>query len=780
MRGDLAAAPPTVPVVSTIEQPAARPATLREVARRVGPGTPGEAIGLAAALLVAVIGQQLLGQRPLVVPVLGACAAALLTLRLLTQPRRPPPLRRPPVAPLSGDQAPAVEARTAQEAPELADSLAPERVGGAAGDPAPPTAAILSDGPTLSDAGGAAAAADPAATRLVAAARVPRAAAKAASVPDVWWLLGATPRERWLRAALLLGVLVWVQMRGRATSADYGPVVATWLAAIAAAAVAAAPWPLPAPRRWAAGLRALPRTDWLLLGGVTLGALLLRAVWINHVPYVFGGDEGSQALAALDVVRGGLRNPFGTGWFALPTLYFFLQAAAMAVGGETVGGVRLLSAVVGALAVLVTYLLARRLFDRTVALTAAVLLAVFHYAVLYSRLATVPIADSLLIVAALYFLDRALVERRPLDALAAGLAIGLGEYASAVAARVLPLVGVAYLLYAALWDAERLAPCLPRRADWRHLAPTAGWAVLGALLVYLPLLAHYADFPTEYTARVEQVSIFRSGWLAHEQQTTGQGAVALVAQHVAHAVLLPITAVPSGWYMGITPTVAVPLALLPAIGLMVVTLGAWRRRYFGLAAAYWSIALVLGLSDDPGQPQRFVIVTSVMAVITALGLCGPLRLAAWLGDLPPAVTNTALAAVLLGLGVWNFQTVFHNPDPIAYYGTENGLVATELAYYLRGLGPGTTVYLFGAPRIYYRSFATVPFIAPGANGIDVEQSLPAGAPPLALNGPTVFAFLPERTGELQQVRAWYPDGALQQIRSPQDAPVLTLYQVNGS
>jgi hypothetical protein len=42
----------------------------------------------------------------------------------------------------------------------------------------------------------------------------------------------------------------------------------------------------------------------------------------------------------------------------------------------------------------------------------------------------------------------------------------------------------------------------------------------------------------------------------------------------------------------------------------------------------------------------------------------------------------------------------------------------------------------------------------------------------------VFAFLPERSGELQQVRAWYPNGVVQEIRSPRDTPVLTLYRVD--
>ena len=52
-------------------------------------------------------------------------------------------------------------------------------------------------------------------------------------------------------------------------------------------------------------------------------------------------------------------------------LFFFLQAGSMALFGESVGGVRAVSTVIGSLAVVFTYLLARRLFGRTVAIAAA-------------------------------------------------------------------------------------------------------------------------------------------------------------------------------------------------------------------------------------------------------------------------------------------------------------------------------------------------------------------------------------------------------------------------
>ncbi|HEY7067785.1 MAG TPA: glycosyltransferase family 39 protein [Chloroflexota bacterium] len=772
VRGDLAATPPDSPASTALpeaHQPIARPGGLHEAARVFAPGAPAEAVGLALVLLGVVLLQQALGQVQLVVQVLGAGALGLLVLRLATRPRRPPPLRLPPPANVatssSGVIMPGAGAGVGTAPPPAGASvdIAPAPVGTSGGAAPSPPPALVGAGPgPIVDASGAA--------EAVAAPAVPgRERAEGL-------LLGATPREWLIRAALLAGALVWVQMRGRPNDADYRGVVLIWLLSLVFAALAAAPAGLPAPRYWGGALRALPRADWLILGGLTLAALLLRVVWVNHVPYVFGGDEGSQALAGVDVLKGTLHNPFSTGWYSLPTLFFFLQAGSMSLFGQTVFGVRVVSAVIGALAVTFTYLLGRRLLGRTVAVAATVLLAVFHYHILFSRLASVQIGDSLLIVAALFFLDRAFVERRALDALAAGIVIGLSQYFS-FAGRLIPLVGVAYVLYVALWDPTRLRPRLPRLPEAWRLAPQVGWIVLGAVLVYLPLLAHYADYPIEYTSRVDQVSMFTSGWLEHEQQTTGKGATALVLNQVWRAAMLPFNTVPGGWYTGIIPIEGLPMAIPFGIGLVLVTLGAWRRQYFGLAVAYWGTVLGLGLTEDPTQTQRFVIATPLMAMIAAIGLWAPLRLAAWIGDLPRLATRAALGVALVGLSAWNFGVVFLNPNPIAYYGTDNGLIATEMAYYLRALGPGYYVYFLGPPRMYFKGFSTVPFIAPDADGSNVEKPLEAGADPLPLKGPTIFAVLPERDADLEQVRGWYPDGELREWRSPKNLPLFYAYVV---
>ena len=41
----------------------------------------------------------------------------------------------------------------------------------------------------------------------------------------------------------------------------------------------------------------------------------------------------------------------------------------------------------------------------------------------------------------------------------------------------------------------------------------------------------------------------------------------------------------------------------------------------------------------------------------------------------------------------------------------------------------------------------------------------------------MFAFLPERLGEVQIVRSWYPDGQPREFRDPSGGPLLTTYEV---
>jgi hypothetical protein len=270
--------------------------------------------------------------------------------------------------------------------------------------------------------------------------------------------------------------------------------------------------------------------------------------------------------------------------------------------------------------------------------------------------------------------------------------------------------------------------------------------------------------------------MFSSGWLDREMQMTGRGALELTINQVWRAILLPFHTTPGGWYINQRPFIGTPMAVTVAFGLTLTTFAFWRRPYRGLALAYWASTIGLGLTEDPTQTQRFVIMSSVMAVLSAVAISAAGRIAQNLARCSSVVVLSGVALCCLGLMAWNLVDYF-GPRDNRLYGDTNSLVATELAYYLRPLPYGTTVYFLGPPRMSYGGFQNLAFIARAARGVDVNSPLTNETPRPAISGLTVFAALPERARELDVVRQWFPDGEERQIRERGRDVILVIYTV---
>src|SRR5262249_21576926 len=155
----------------------------------------------------------------------------------------------------------------------------------------------------------------------------------------------------------------------------------------------------------------------------------------------------------------------------------------------------------------------------------AAILAAFHFHLFLSRIALNNVGDTFFVVAALCFLDGGLLGGSRIEGLLAGLAVGLSQYFYA-GARLLPLVAPAYLGYALVASSPRSIASLRRQAG--IVLPTAGWMALGGVLAALPLYAYYDGHRAEYLSRINQVSVFASGWLDAERARTGQGALPIL------------------------------------------------------------------------------------------------------------------------------------------------------------------------------------------------------------------------------------------------------------
>lgn len=585
-------------------------------------------------------------------------------------------------------------------------------------------------------------------------------------------LTAAFPLTAWrvglmLAAGLMMSVVLFHLAGDRAVNPppDLNWTLPLWGAAIGCflAAMPASPQPTGA-------LRRAPMVT-LILAIIVMLALVLRGWRLDAIPPTLGGDEGSQGLEAIRVLEGAIRNPFSTGWLGVPTLSFYFNAPTIALLGPTVAALRLPWVLVGTATVLAAYALMARLHGHASALITAALLAGYHYHIHFSRLGSNQIADGLFATLTLLCLYRAYDRRSPFDYALCGSVIGVAQYFYA-GARFTAVLAAATLLMLALRDGRRF---------WRE----QGWgvaALLGAaVLSAAPMIQYALRFPDDYNARINQVGILQSGWLAHEQIVRGQGPLPILIDQFWRAALA-YNAYPDRtfWYGLPRPLFDLVYGALFILGLGFALTRLFDRRIFPLAA-WWGGAIILGgmLTESPPSSQRLVTTAIPAIAFVAFGL---LLLVQGLERLVinphPHLRIAVLSLATAALIALSVRTYFIEYTPLRVYGNPNAVLATELARYANArLAPATRLVFFGWPRMSV-DFGSLAYLAPHLERVDVFDPLTTPpTPDLAPPGRnTVFVFVPERIAELDLVRRSFPGGTVETVPSPVDGtPLFTVY-----
>jgi 4-amino-4-deoxy-L-arabinose transferase-like glycosyltransferase len=630
----------------------------------------------------------------------------------------------------------------------------------------------------------------------------PSQAPGGAASPLAW--LGRRPAVACLVGlSLLLSTCAALLSRNRAwTQATYD-VAALWLLAVAAVILAAL-WPdgrraagrRPFPRgwwardslrtglaharrTWQARLRAVRRATWLeliALAGLTLLAFVLRVAALESIPYTLGGDEAWHGLLARQVMHHEARNPFVMGYMSMPRLFYWPLSWALWLVGDTLVGLRFPAAVIGTATVPLLYCLARRLWGRRVALLAAAFLATYDYHLHYSRLGANNVWDALFAVLVFLLVERGLASearaRRALF-LAAGLMLGLSLYFY-TGARLLPALVILYLAF--VWLLKRLGHIsfLPGG----HLGPHLAWMVLAFWVAAAPMLGFALAHPDDWNARLNQVGILQSGWLAREPGLTGKTTLHILAEQFLRAAgAFHVFADRTVWYGADRPLLGVVAGIFALLG-MAWALARWKeRRHFLVLLWFWAVIITGGmLTESPPSSQRLVAAIPAVALLVAVGLERSVGLAQRLLNFGRRWADLTLALLIVALAVGSLGYYFLRYTPARRYGGENGHTATIIGRYLRGTNEGVRAYFFGPPRIYW-GFGTMEFLAPNVFGEDVVEPLQAPPDYVDGGGGTLFIFLPERAGELSWVQQAFPDGRLREFYDPDGRLRFIAYEV---
>ncbi len=578
--------------------------------------------------------------------------------------------------------------------------------------------------------------------------------------------LGHRPRRTLLLLGSVAAAYTLLQLLPtRAPNAGYLDAVLLWLAS--AGLYAAAFWPSAGsalvlrPALSATRVRcalAEHGAELAVLSALTLLGAALRFWQLGAIPDIVSGDEGLVSRMALNAAANP-PSPFMT-QVNYGTLGLLLMGLPMRWGGTDPMHARMVCALAGALSVPATYLMARAMFTPLIGLVAAILVAVNHVHLHFSRLnvAGAPL-DTLFAPLALWLLYRGIKSGRALDFALSGIVIGMHLYFY-TGARLIIVVVVAFAALLMLLDRKHAV----RHAG--HFAALAG----GLAIVGAPMALWWWTHPEDFNVRMNQIGIVQSGWLAGAAQMTGRSIPALLWQQVSDCLLMFTYYPASAFYLGSMPLLD---QLTAAVFVLGVAYSLWHTREPRfLLLNLWLLASVLGaaaLTNPAISVYRVLVVLPAVATLAALGAVKLIQVVRLRARLDRRVGLAAAVAFAGVVALINVSYYFTQLVPGCGFEDSYTRLASRLGAYLRTVDPAYRAYLYGAGRFAYGIHPSVDFLSGGLPIQNLEEygkTSTTGPPPPALpdgGRGSIFLFMPDRRQELAAVEARYPGGTTREL-----------------
>jgi 4-amino-4-deoxy-L-arabinose transferase-like glycosyltransferase len=502
------------------------------------------------------------------------------------------------------------------------------------------------------------------------------------------------------------------------------------------------------------------RWEALTVAVIIIVAFAVRVVNLEVFPYAFANDEAWVGLEGLHILTGEPPMGFFTvGWSSQPMLSFLPDALFVAIFGQTITAVRLVSVLTGTFTVLGLYLLVREVSHRKTALLATGFLALLAPHIHFSRTAFHNILPGFFAVWLLWLAFRALRNGRISSAIWLGLATGAAFYTYLGSRLAMVLAGLVFLV-GCLLQPNGL------RQRWQHLLAAA----LTGLVVLLPMAVFFLQHPDHFSARLTAETVMRDPLMA----TSGTH---LILRQAARSALVFISQPATyGFYHS-------DRAYLPFIAAILMVLGmGWsvahiKRLPMAILLAWWLSVVILGgaLTSAAPASQRLVMALPAAAWLCALGATA----AGYLLE-QNRVSRIIVVLICLGLilvpAVQSVDYYLRIYPAKGGYGDRSNELIVESAALARSLGPAYRFVLLGGGYVQIE-FASYQYLLTGydltqaSNETDWSDYTPDDA-----HGLLVIAA-PEDSATLEQVMEALPGGETQTFyrRVYTDDPLFTAY-----
>jgi 4-amino-4-deoxy-L-arabinose transferase-like glycosyltransferase len=458
-------------------------------------------------------------------------------------------------------------------------------------------------------------------------------------------------------------------------------------------------------------------------------AVFLRVYRLSTMPTGLRPDEVANAMDTLNILAGDRPVFLTTGYGGREVLFIYAQALSVGLLGQSDLALRVVASAFGIATILMTYVLARRLFSPRVSLLTVAWLALSLWHVIFSRIGLRTVSLAFFTALLMYCFWRGFAPETAERAApsgqtrvrwfaATGLVLGLAMY-TYIAARLLPLVIVSFLVYLWLVHADLL------RRSIRYFAITLAMA----LIVVAPEAIYFANNPDTFVSRARGITSIG------DDVASGHFASAF-AQHVAVVVGMFNVAGDQNWDRNIPgrPLFDPLSSALMGIGL-ILAIRHWRKPAYALLLLWLTMLLVPDFFVAREEPN-FLHHTGLIPAIYVLPALG----ADWLWTVWERIAPRALAfgpyvvaSCAFALGA---KAVYHDyfvtwapSTEVAFLFDSDRWLTLSLARQEAPTAPGLLVVGAGEPDARLSRFALAG--QPGESTIKVfngQRSLPIPPP----------------------------------------------------
>jgi hypothetical protein len=520
----------------------------------------------------------------------------------------------------------------------------------------------------------------------------------------------------------------------------------------------------------------------IALGIIIIAAIATRVIDLESIPNGIQGDEAAVGLESRRVLDEGWIGLYSPAAAGTPTGYYLMAAPFVAVFGDTILAVRLLSATLGVLSVIALWFLLRRNLGFITAVLGTGLYAILGWNLIFSRISFLTISWPFLAISSLALQFEAVRTRRWEWWFGAGAVSALGLYTynghslfmllqAAFAGwtffrwRSLPLIAIAPFAATTpgvptlvLLAAATILILLGRQIRDPQVLSQAFAFAAGVGIPAYPLASWILDNRDLYFGRGERLSLFRSDqWTLLD--STWEKVHFLGDRYLEFWNRMTFNPVPDTVdTSGIVPIVPISLLVLMGLGI-VLSLVRRRDPLVQLGAITVLVMPVASIAFTDFALRRSLIIAPFVVMFAALALVEIVR-ALWrrhpgfgvLAMIPSAIILTWIAwQSLHGYFVTTQQSRYTEwvlgPDLVAAIEFMNDQPDDAYFYFSSNRWPiGMEVLRWQAPGIT----GETRFEPYGENSTGIDPSL--GRPIWILMGPNR-----DRLPELQEL---YPGGTV--------------------